>query len=109
MASTLKRTGQFPEQLTRCLSAQIFCGLKYLHSQGIIHHDIKADNSTGSAYPVLITQNGECKISDFGISKKTKTNAYRRRSSTSQSGTPNWMAPEIIKKKGYSAKVDVWY
>jgi serine/threonine protein kinase len=65
---------------------------------------------------VLITNTGKCKISDFGISKRqcklidniVTPGAYRKDTASSQKGTPNWMAPEVLKKGGYSAKIDIW-
>ena len=62
--------------------------------------DLKADN-------ILVETSGICKISDFGISKRTDdiegAAAY-----TSMQGTVFWMAPEVVKQKEYGAKVDIW-
>ncbi|KAJ3085786.1 hypothetical protein HK102_013831, partial [Quaeritorhiza haematococci] len=105
VASVLTRIGPFPEPLVRGLTAQILMGLDYLHSQGIIHRDIKAAN-------ILLDYDGVAKISDFGVSKKLAFenggSPYRRTSRMSVRGTANWMAPEVVAGKGYSAKVDIW-
>ncbi|CAG8562205.1 16907_t:CDS:10 [Funneliformis mosseae] len=64
--------------------------------------DIKADN-------ILVDEEGCCKISDFGISKKSDhaLAAYDYNSNMSLQGTIFWMAPEVF-TRGYSAKVDIW-
>lgn len=65
--------------------------------------DLKADN-------ILVDHNGICKISDFGISKRTN-DAYDSIISTNLKGSVFWMAPEVVhsvKGQGYSAKVDIW-
>jgi serine/threonine protein kinase len=58
---------------------------------------------------VLIDADGIAKISDFGISKKNEYKAaYQRMTRCSMQGSVNWMAVEVVKGKGYSAKVDIW-
>jgi serine/threonine protein kinase len=57
---------------------------------------------------VLITAEGGVKISDFGISKKNEYTAYHRMTRMSMQGSIYWMAPEVARGKGYSAKVDIW-
>ncbi|KAG4301196.1 hypothetical protein PCK1_002506 [Pneumocystis canis] len=81
---------------------QLFTRLTYLHSRGILHRDLKTDN-------ILLDVDGICKISDFGISKKSKE-VYDDNASMSMQGTIFWMAPEVIqnRKQGYSAKIDIW-
>lgn len=106
IASCLKSYGKFDEQLIKFITRQVLEGLKYLHSNGILHRDLKADN-------LLLEVDGSCKISDFGISKKSK-DIYSNNAEMSMQGTVFWMAPEVIhsmvadKKQGYSAKVDIW-
>ena len=62
---------------------------------------MKADN-------ILVETSGICKISDFGISKRTDD--INMAAYTSMQGTVFWMAPEVIdaKKKGYNSKIDIW-
>ncbi|KAI9105468.1 kinase-like domain-containing protein, partial [Phlyctochytrium arcticum] len=102
IASSINNMGRFEEPLVRSLTSQILRGLAYLHERSIIHRDIKGGN-------VLLDENGIAKISDFGISKKNEYKfAYRLNSRMSMQGSVHWMAPEVIKAKGYSAKVDIW-
>ncbi|KAG5650659.1 hypothetical protein H0H81_011481, partial [Sphagnurus paluster] len=63
--------------------------------------DLKADN-------ILVEMSGICKISDFGISKRTDDPSGG--AFTAMQGTVFWMAPEVIKtrKEGYNSKIDIW-
>ncbi|KAG5301444.1 mitogen-activated protein kinase [Histoplasma ohiense] len=102
IVSCLRKHGKFEENIVKSLTHQVLSGLAYLHDQGILHRDLKADN-------ILLDLDGTCKISDFGISKKTD-NIYGNDVTNSMQGSVFWMAPEVVQSQGqgYSAKVDIW-
>lgn len=103
VASVYRKHKKFEEQVIKSFTQQILHGLSYLHSLNILHRDLKADN-------ILVDHTGTCKISDFGISKRTN-DAYDSIISTNLKGSVFWMAPEVVhsvKGQGYSAKVDIW-
>ncbi|KAL1685777.1 kinase-like domain-containing protein [Schizophyllum commune] len=96
----LNNHGPFPEEITKSFGKQILTGLEYLHSRGIIHRDLKSEN-------ILVEPTGECKISDFGISKTANTPDIDKH--TALKGTIFWMAPEVVKgNRGYNSKADIW-
>ncbi|VDI28329.1 myosin III [Mytilus galloprovincialis] len=77
--------------------------LAHLHSQNIIHRDVKGHN-------ILINDSGEVKIIDFGVSAILENSAGRRKTSV---GTPYWMAPEVIAcerqlEYNYDNRCDIW-
>ncbi|KAF2257500.1 hypothetical protein CC78DRAFT_588475 [Lojkania enalia] len=102
VGSCLRKHGKFEECVVASLTRQTLCGLAYLHREGILHRDLKADN-------ILLDLDGTCKISDFGISKKSD-DIYGNDITNSMQGSVFWMAPEVIRSQGqgYSAKVDIW-
>ncbi|KAM7260113.1 hypothetical protein ACFE04_015854 [Oxalis oulophora] len=96
-----------PEPCIAVVLREILNALFYLHHQGHLHRDIKAGN-------ILVDQNGNVKLADFGISASLYEWAQSVSSSSSMmltdfAGTPYWMAPEVIHSHvGYSFKADIW-
>uniref|UniRef100_A0A2P2LRC6 Uncharacterized protein MANES_17G046400 n=1 Tax=Rhizophora mucronata TaxID=61149 RepID=A0A2P2LRC6_RHIMU len=86
-----------PLQKLIAIALEIAHGMEYIHSQGVIHRDLKPEN-------ILINQNFNMKIADFGIACEE---VYCD-SLGDDPGTYRWMAPEMIKKKSYGRKVDVY-
>jgi len=93
--------GTLREKVAGAILAQILSALVYMHSRGIVHHDIKPEN-------VIIDYNNyKIKLTDFGSARQVKGNT------PSVAGTINYMAPEIIKnmrgaEKICSTAVDIW-
>ncbi|KAL3672217.1 hypothetical protein V7S43_002879 [Phytophthora oleae] len=73
-------------------------GLAYLHSRRKIHRDVKGGN-------ILLTDSGQVKIADFGVSAQLRDTLSRRGSFV---GTPYWMSPELIQDSDYDFKADIW-
>ncbi|OMO76440.1 hypothetical protein CCACVL1_15682 [Corchorus capsularis] len=86
-----------PLQKLIAIALEVARGMEYIHSQGVIHRDLKPEN-------ILIDQDFHLKIADFGIACEE---AYCDLLADDP-GTYRWMAPEMIKKKSYGRKVDVY-
>ncbi|KFQ94589.1 Mitogen-activated protein kinase kinase kinase 3, partial [Nipponia nippon] len=97
----LKAYGALTENVTRKYTRQILEGVSYLHSNMIVHRDIKGAN-------ILRDSAGNVKLGDFGASKRLQTICMSGTGIRSVTGTPYWMSPEVISGEGYGRKADVW-
>ena len=87
-----------PENTVQQIAKQLVKALHYLHSNRIIHRDMKPQN-------VLIGSNGRIKLCDFGFARAMSSNTIVL---TSIKGTPLYMSPELVKELPYDATVDLW-
>ncbi|GMI93074.1 SOS3-interacting protein 4, CBL-INTERACTING PROTEIN KINASE 11, PROTEIN KINASE SOS2-LIKE 5 [Hibiscus trionum] len=93
--------GRFSEDLCRRYFQQLIAAVGYCHSRGVFHRDLKPEN-------LLLDENYNLKITDFGLSA-VKEQIRPDGLLHTLCGTPAYVAPEILAKKGYDgAKVDVW-
>nr|XP_033801072.1 mitogen-activated protein kinase kinase kinase 2 isoform X4 [Geotrypetes seraphini] len=97
----LKAYGALTENVTRKYTRQILEGVHYLHSNMIVHRDIKGAN-------ILRDSAGNVKLGDFGASKRLQTICLSGTGMKSVTGTPYWMSPEVISGEGYGRKADIW-
>jgi protein kinase A len=96
MFSNLQKLGKYPESQAKFYAAQVVMSFEYLHFCGIVYRDLKPEN-------LLIDITGYLKITDFGFAKKIDD-----KTTMTMCGTPEYLAPEVIKNIGYSYSVDWW-
>jgi len=93
---------RFEESTARQYFQQLITGIEYCHSQGIAHRDLKPEN-------LLLDDNDTLKISDFGLSALSSSSDGRQKMLMTTCGTPNYVAPEVLKERGYKGfTADIW-
>ena len=98
LLSFIRKRAKLNESSAKIIFKQVTEGLKYIHSNKIVHRDIKLDN-------ILIDLNNTVKICDFGVSRKLSTGDIMHENC----GTPAYIAPEIFQNKGYEGYAcDIW-
>uniref|UniRef100_A0A672YSA5 Serine/threonine-protein kinase n=1 Tax=Sphaeramia orbicularis TaxID=375764 RepID=A0A672YSA5_9TELE len=91
---------RLPERLTKFLVTQILVALRHLHFKNIVHCDLKPENVLlASAEPFP-----QVKLCDFGFARIIGEKSFRR----SVVGTPAYLAPEVLRSKGYNRSLDMW-
>ncbi|CEF63322.1 Serine/threonine-protein kinase D [Strongyloides ratti] len=92
--------GRLNERCTQFLIHQILIALQYLHSQNVVHCDMKPENillASDSDFP-------QVKLCDFGFARIIGERSFRR----SVVGTPAYLAPEVLRNKGFNRSLDMW-
>ncbi|XP_036928073.1 serine/threonine-protein kinase D1 isoform X2 [Acanthopagrus latus] len=92
--------GRLPERITKFLVTQILVALRHLHFKNIVHCDLKPENvllASADAFP-------QVKLCDFGFARIIGEKSFRR----SVVGTPAYLAPEVLRNKGYNRSLDMW-
>lgn len=94
----LQNEGKFDEDRAKFYAAQLLLALEHLHTLDVVYRDLKPEN-------ILVDYSGYIALTDFGLCKEDvkhdgKTSTF--------CGTPEYMAPEVLKKQGYGPAVDWW-
>jgi len=95
----LQKEKRFPEERVVLYSAEILLALEYLHENAVVYRDLKPEN-------ILLTSKGHLKLTDFGLCKEGMERETDRTGTFC--GTPEYLAPEVLKGTGYTRAVDFW-
>ncbi|KAI9805401.1 MAG: hypothetical protein M1825_000652 [Sarcosagium campestre] len=101
MMDMVKQRRQLTEEEIRRFTIQTCGAIKYMHSKGVVHRDLKMGN-------IFLDDNMNVKVGDFGLAALLVSDKEFRRMTLC--GTPNYIAPEILERgrKGHDNKVDIW-
>lgn len=100
LRSVLDKYGRLEEGVVAKYLKQALEGVAYLHENSIMHRDIKCAN-------ILVDQNGIIKLTDFGAAKHISQSGDFTESK-SLTGSPYWMAPEVVRRSGHGFSSDIW-
>jgi len=99
MSELVRRRKRLAEVEVQCYALQVVAALQYLHSNKVIHRDIKLGN-------LFLSERMMVKLGDFGLSAKVEFEGERKKTIC---GTPNYIAPEVLEgKQGHSYEADIW-
>ncbi|KAL5106138.1 Ribosomal protein S6 kinase alpha-3 [Taenia crassiceps] len=99
--SRLAKELMFTEQDVMFYLAEIAVAIGHLHKLGIVYRDLKPEN-------ILLTEEGHIKLTDFGLSKEALYDGMDGSKSYSFCGTVEYMAPEIVTRRGHGPAADWW-
>lgn len=95
----MQRERHFSEARARFYSAEMASALGYLHSAGVVYRDLKPEN-------ILLDSEGHLVLTDFGLCKEGLVDSDQ--TTATFCGTPEYLAPEVIRKEAYGRSVDWW-
>ena len=102
IATMLEEFGALDECIVRKYTAEVLSGLEFLHESHVVHCDIKGGN-------ILVSGDGVVKLADFNSSRLLGDITWGGATPLrSLAGTPQFMAPEVIRQSGHNAKADIW-
>jgi serum/glucocorticoid-regulated kinase 2 len=111
----LQREQKFDEERSRFYAAELLLALEHLHSLNIVYRDLKPENILYVVYPYRhsheidhpcrLDMSGHLALCDFGLCKIDMTSSDK---TNTFCGTPEYLAPEVLKHIGYDMRVDWW-
>ncbi|CAL9166106.1 unnamed protein product [Musa hybrid cultivar] len=94
--------GRLREDTARRYFQQLISAVAFCHARGVFHRDLKPEN-------LLVDENGDLKVSDFGLSAVAEQSRGGDGLLHTFCGTPAYVAPEVLSRRGYDgSKVDIW-
>ena len=94
----LRKNKRFNEEQSKFYLAQIILAIEFLHKHKVIYRDIKPEN-------IILDNKGYIKLTDFGLAKEDVNDEVGTQTFC---GTPEYLAPEIIRGDKYGKSVDIW-